>query len=164
MFTKNFTTGIRQARLQDKEAVMAFLKETKFFRPGEIDVAEEVFDDAISDDDPEAEYQSFVATETHKTIGWICFGPTPCTVGTFDVYWIAVDPQYQNKGVGTSLMRYAVNTIKNSGGRMIAIDTSSTSRYLPTRRFYEKLGFCPQPPLKDFYSVGDDKIIYIKNV
>jgi ribosomal protein S18 acetylase RimI-like enzyme len=163
VFTKSFTTGIHRAGQEDKEAVMAILKQTKFFRPEELKVAEEVFDDSISGD-PKNDYQSFVARQAHKTIGWVCFGPTPCTVGTFDIYWIAVNPEHQNTGVGTSLVQYAVTTIKNSNGRMIVVETSGTEHYLTTRRFYEKLGFCPQLCIKDFYAVGDDKIIYIKKV
>jgi len=163
MRTKSFTTGIHRAGQEDKEAVMAILKRTKFFRPEELKVAEEVFDDAISGG-PKNDYQSFVAREAHKTIGWVCFGPIPCTVGTFDIYWIAVDPEHQNTGVGTSLVQYAATSIKNSDGRMIVVETSGTEHYLTTQRFYEKLGFCPQLCIKDFYSVGDDKIIYIKKV
>jgi len=163
MCTKPFTTGIRRAGPEDKEAVMAILKATKFFRPKELKVAEEVFDDSISGG-PKADYQSFVAKEAHKTIGWVCFGPTPCTVGTFDIYWLAVYPEHQNGGAGTSLVRYATTIIKNLKGRMITVDTSGSQRYLSTRRFYENLGYCNETCIKDFYSVGDDKIIYIKRI
>lgn len=163
MITNHFTTGIRRACPEDKDVVMAILKQTKFFRPEELTIAEEVFDDSISGD-PEVGYQSFVARETYKTIGWVCFGPTPCTVGTFDIYWLAVDPENQNSGVGTSLMQYAATIIKNLGGRMITIDTSGSQRYLSTRQFYEKLGYCKEACLKDFYNVDDDKVIYIKRI
>jgi ribosomal protein S18 acetylase RimI-like enzyme len=163
MIIKPFTTGIRRSSSKDKEAVMAILKRTKFFRPQELKIAEEVFDDAISGG-PETDYQSFVAEEAHKTIGWVCFGPTPCTVGTFDIYWLAVDPEYQNGGVGTSLVQYATTIIKNLKGRMITVDTSGSQRYFSTRQFYEKLGYCEEACLKDFYSVGDDKIVYIRRL
>ena len=163
MRTKPFTTRIRRASPEDKEAVMTILKQIEFFRPEELKIAEEVFDDSISGG-PEVDYQSFVARESHKTIGWVCFGPTPCTVGTFDIYWLAVDPENQNNGVGTSLMQYATTIIKNLKGRMITVDTSGSQRYLSTRRFYEMLGHCKEACIKVFYSVGDDKIIYIKRI
>ena len=163
MRTKPFTTGIRRAGQADKDVVMAILKRTKFFRPEELKIAEEVFDDSISGD-LEVGYQSFVAREAHKTIGWVCFGPTPCTVGTFDIYWLAVDPENQNNGVGTSLVQYATAIIKNLKGRMITVDTSGSQRYFSTRQFYEKLGYYNEACIKDFYSVGDDKIIYIKRI
>jgi ribosomal protein S18 acetylase RimI-like enzyme len=154
---------IRRACRQDKASVMAILKQTEFFRPEELKVAEEVFDDAIADG-CDGDYQSFVATDGHKTIGWVCFGPTPCTAGTFDIYWVAVDRAEQNRGVGTSLVQYATALIKNRKGRMITVDTSGSDRYLPSRGFYEKLGYCKEACIKDFYSAGDDKIIYIKHL
>jgi len=161
--TKPFTTVIRRAGLEDKQAVMAIVKRTEFFRPEELKVAEEVFDAALSGG-AQADYQSFVAGQGHKTIGWVCFGPTPCTAGTFDIYWLAVEPENQNSGVGTSLVRHATTIIKNLKGRMITVDTSGSPRYLSTRRFYETLGYCQEACIKDFYSVGDDKIIYIKRI
>jgi ribosomal protein S18 acetylase RimI-like enzyme len=163
MHTKPFTTGIRRAGPEDKDVVMAILKRTKFFRPEELKIAEEVFDDSISGK-LEVDYQSFVAREANKTIGWVCFGPTPCTVGTFDIYWLAVDPEHQNSGVGTSLVQYAQAIIKKLNGRLITVDTSGSPRYLSTCRFYESLGYCKEACLKDFYNVDDDKILYIKRI
>jgi ribosomal protein S18 acetylase RimI-like enzyme len=163
MCNKPFAAVVYRAQPEDKASVMAILKKTKFFRPEELKVAEEVFDDALSGG-CEGDYQSFVARDGHKTIGWICFGPTPCTVGTFDIYWLVVSPESQNRGVGTSLVQYATTVIKNCKGRMIVVDTSGSQRYLSTRQFYEKLGYRKESCVEDFYSVGDDKIIYVKRV
>lgn len=163
MCNKPCITEIRRACPEDKVPVMTILKETKFFRPVELKIAEEVFDDALLCG-PDGDYQSFVAGEAHKIIGWICFGPTPCTVGTFDIYWLVVNPENQNRGIGTSLMQYATTHIKGCRGRMIVVDTAGSSRYFPTRRFYEKLGYRKKACIKDFYSDGDDKIIYVKRI
>ncbi len=156
-----FTTVIRRARPEDRASVMAILKATKFFRPGELKVAEEVFDASLSCGS-EGDYQSFVAGEGDNTIGWVCFGPTPCTVGTFDIYWVVVEPSNQNRGTGTLLMEHVTMLIKELKGRLIVVDTSGSPRYLSTRCFYEKLGYQAAAKLKDFYANGDDKIIYVK--
>jgi len=163
MCAESFTTEIRRAGPQDKQSVMTILKRTKFFRPQELDIAEEVFDDAISGR-MNCDYQSFVAVVADKTIGWVCFGPTPCTVGTFDIYWLAVAPENQKQGIGTSLVGYAIEAIKALHGRLITIDTSGSQRYLSTQRFYESLGFCKEACIKDFYAADDDKIIYIRRI
>lgn len=155
--------SIRPVKAKDKDAIMNMLVETKFFRPDEITVAEEVLDDSILCG-PDGEYRSFVAVEKNEVIGWVSFGPTACTIGTFDVYWIAVSPKVQNKGAGRKLMNYATEQIKKCGGRIIVVETSGLSRYLPTQRFYEKLGYSKDACLKDFYAPGDDKLIYILNL
>lgn len=137
------------------------LAKTNSFRPNELQIAKEVFDDSIANG-PKGHYQSFVAKERHTTIGWLCFGPTPCTLGTFDIYWLVVDPQNQNCGVGSFLMRFAENLIKKRKGRMIVVDTSSNARYLWARHFYENIGYRKAARLKNFYAPGDDKITYVK--
>ena len=154
---------IREAQAGDRPVIMSLLERTDFFRPDELVVAAEVFDDAIAKI-VGCDYQSFVAVSNGKPVGWICFGPVPCTIGTFDVYWIAVDPQHQNKGIGSQLMQYAVDAIKMYDGRLAVIETSSTERYASTQRFYEKTGFYKAAQIKDFYTPGDDKIIYIRKI
>ena len=46
--------------------------------------------------------------------------------------------------------------------RMIIAETSSQPKYDKARLFYERLGFMEAARIRDFYRVGDDKIIYIK--
>ena len=33
-------------------------------------------------------------------VGYACYGPIACTVASYDLYWIAVDPQFQRHGIG----------------------------------------------------------------
>jgi len=160
---KTVKIRVHRASLQDKTAVMLMLTETNFFRPIELKIAEEVFDDAIAKG-AKGDYQSFVAREGRKTIGWICFGQTPCTIGTFDIYWLVVEPQNQNRGIGSFLMQYATDLIGKRNGRMIVVETSGNPRYRMTRRFYEKIGYHKAARLKEFYADGDDKIIYVKRI
>ena len=161
--TNQTNITIRPIQSKDKPAIMTMLKETKFFRDGEITIAEEVLDDSIVCG-IEGEYRSYVSVENNKTTGWVCFGPTACTIGTFDVFWIVVDPNSQAKGIGTKLMDFATELIKRDNGRLIVVETSGMARYLSTQKFYEKLGYKKEAVLKDFYAPGDDKIIYIKQI
>jgi ribosomal protein S18 acetylase RimI-like enzyme len=154
---------IRPTHKSDKDAIITMLKETKFFRDGEIIIAEEVLDDSIVCGIA-GEYRSYSAVENGKTVGWICFGPTACTIGTFDIFWIAVSPDCQAKGVGTKLMDFATDLIKKDSGRLIVIETSGLAKYISTQKFYEKLGYKKEAVLKDFYAPGDDKIVYLKKI
>ena len=160
---KHNAITIRRAEAPDTPAVIEILERTRFFRPGEIIIARDLLDAALNDG-PQGEFQSFVAVEDGNVAGWICFGPTPCTLGTFDIYWVAVDPPAQRRGLGKAMTDYVTNIIKRLNGRMIAVDTSGTDRYTPTRRFYEKLGFTQAATIREFYAPGDDKVIYIKRV
>jgi GNAT superfamily N-acetyltransferase len=152
---------IRQTVPADRGAVRRMLDETGFFRPDEIIVAMEVFDDALKGG-PEGPYRSFTLDCEGAPAGWVCFGPTACTVGTFDVYWIAVSPRYQAKGFGTALLAHAEKLIKECGGRISVIETSGRKIYHPTRQFYLRKGYEEAARLKDFYASDDDKVVYTK--
>jgi ribosomal protein S18 acetylase RimI-like enzyme len=161
--TTDFTTEIIYSTQKDKHAIMAILKDTGFFRPDEVIIAEEVLDDALKNGTA-GHYQSFVSKHGDTVTGWLCYGPTPCTIGTFDIYWIAVGPQFQNKGIGKALINFAIEKIKTLGGRIAVIDTSGNSLYESTRHFYLKTGFIQEACIKDFYAPNDDMVIYIKRI
>ena len=46
--------------------------------------------------------------------------------------------------------------------RQVYIETSNREQYAPTRGFYLRCGYRQEALLKDFYAVGDDKVIYGK--
>ncbi|MDD3891005.1 MAG: GNAT family N-acetyltransferase, partial [Bacteroidales bacterium] len=95
-----------------------------------------------------------------KTLAYACFGEIPCTKGSYDFYWLVTHKNYQGKGIGKLLMAEVQQQVKNFGGRVIYIETSSKPQYEPTRRFYENYGCELEAVLKDFYDIGDDKCIY----
>lgn len=154
---------IRAADKIDREKVFAILEATEFFRPEELLIAQEVFDSSVNSNSKDG-YISYVAQIDNIVVGWICFGQTPCTCGTFDIYWIAVDPARQNQGIGRQLILAAEKKIKQLNGRLIAVDTSGTERYNPSRSFYEKNGYINSACLENFYNTGDSKVIYLKKV
>jgi len=152
---------IRWCRPEDRQIVLSFLSDTGFFRPDEIDIAREVLDSALAEG-PNGHYQSFVADVAGETVGWICYGPTPCTMGTYDIYWIGVSPAWQGKGIGRVLTAFAEQAIRDRGGRLFVVETSGRESYTPTRRFYEALGYEVAASIPDFYGPGDPRVIFIK--
>lgn len=153
---------IRPMRPVDKPAVMALIRETEMFNPAEIDVAEELIDRYLSVPG-QKDYQVIVAETPEKHVaGYLCYGPTDLTEGTFDLYWMAVSPDLQGKGYGKALMEWLEWEVKREKGRMIIIETSSVAKYKPTRRFYLAMGCREVARIPDFYKPGDDRVIYVK--
>jgi D-alanine-D-alanine ligase len=157
------TVEIKPATKKDRAAVLRFMEETKFFRPNEVVIAAEVYDDAIKQAG-QGDYNSYVARVDGKTVGWVCYGETPCTLGTYDIYWLAVDPNCQGLGIGRKLMAFAEAGIKAAGGRIAIIETSGSEKYVSTQAFYLKVGYKEAARVDDFYAPGDPKIIYTKLV
>ena len=95
-------------------------------------------------------------------LGYACYGATPLTVGTFDLYWIAVDPDWVGKGIGSQLIRVVENLVKKANGRLLVIETSSSPAYAKTRQFYLKNNYEMAQVIQDFYCEGEDRVTYLK--
>mgnify|MGYP001582602414 CR=1 FL=1 len=153
---------IRPMTGEDKPAIMHILRATPEFKPSEVVVAEEVLDSYLND--PSAGYFTLVAETDTVIAGYVCFGLTPLTEGTWDIYWIAVERELQGKGIGATLLTVAENKIKQLKGRLMLAETSSTPEYDKTRRFYQSQGYVVVAQIADFYVPGDDKIIFQKRL
>ena len=147
----------------DKPALMRILENSPEFKPYEVDVAEEVIDSHLADPAGSG-YNVLVAEVDMFVVGYICYGPTPCTDGTWDMYWEAVAPEKRGQGIGGALMAAAEKDIGQAGGRLIIIETSSTPLYENTRRFHKSGGYETIARIPDFYAPGDDKLILQKRL
>ena len=150
--------ALRSVRAADRAAVERITRSSGLFREDEIPVAIEVFEAAAAGD---PSYTGLAAEVDGRVAGWICWGPTPCTLGTWDLYWMAVDPSLQGTGVGTALIREMEHRLAGLA-RMIVVETAGRADYAGTRAFYESRGYRAVATIPDFYAPGDDQIAYVK--
>ena len=150
----------------DCAAVAALLEGTGFFRRDEIDVAVELIEEFLAKGPASGYHFMFADREDSPNCpaGYVCYGPTPCTIGSFDLYWIAVDKDCQGQGIGRALMGMAELNAVGMGGKRMYVETSGRELYAPTQAFYRGIGYAEAARLADFYDVGDDKVIYQKNI
>jgi ribosomal protein S18 acetylase RimI-like enzyme len=147
--------NLRGIKLSDKQHILEIVRETKAFVEEEVIVAAEVIDDYFKD--PEGSgYFFYVAEVDGQIAGYISYGPTPMTRGTWDMYWAAVDPNLHGQGIGSTLFKTAENDIRRRGGRMILIETSSNPHYVAARSLYLTLGYEHVSTIPDFYDPGDN--------
>lgn len=165
------TTFRSEPRASDAAAVRDIVASTGFFHDFEIDVAVELVEERLSKG-LASEYHFVLADDdAGRLVGYTCFGPVPCTVGSFDLYWIAVHESQRGRGLGVRLVQETERAIaagvpdasgRTVRGRRIYIETSGREKYTPTQRFYDKCGYRLEARLKDFYDDGDDKLVYSK--
>lgn len=155
--------NIRVMTPEDKPSIMQILRSTPEFKPPEVIIAEEVIDSYLGDP-CRSGYHILVAELDTSIAGYICFGPTPLTEGTWDIYWIAVAQNRQRQRIGRVLLDSAEKNIREAGGRLVIIETSSTPAYANTRQFYRRHGYEIIAHLLDFYALGDDKLILQKRL
>jgi ribosomal protein S18 acetylase RimI-like enzyme len=136
---------------------------TGAFHADEVEVALALFDHAhgasAAADDAPSDYEFVGAFEDERLVGYACFGPTPATDGTFDLYWLAVDPSAQGRGIGRALVRDVEAKLIGRGGRLLVVETSSRPDYESTRRFYARSGYTEAARVRDFYAPADDRIL-----
>ena len=152
-----------QAMAEDVDRVEKLVRITGFFHEEEVAVAKELVEETLHKGDAAGYYYVF-AEHYGRLVGYTCYGPIPCTKSAFDVYWIAVHPDYQGRGVGRQLIDLTEIKIKQLGGDRIYVDTSQSIQYASTRAFYERCGYLLESLLVDFYAPGDGKAIYCKKM
>ena len=155
---------IRPLILEDRARLLSMLVKTRVFNSEEIDVAMELIDIVLKDQN-QKDYHIFCTVgDQGQPVGYICYGPTPMTQGTFDLYWIVVDPDFQGKKIGSQLFDFLEKILRGRNGRMILADTSSTPQYGRAQRFYQQNGFQAIARVKDYYSPGNDRITFCRSL
>jgi acetoin utilization deacetylase AcuC-like enzyme/GNAT superfamily N-acetyltransferase len=148
---------------EDPGRIRHLVEITGFFSQEEIDVAEELAQERLAREAASG-YHFVMAEQYGRLVGYACYGQISCTVGSYDLYWIAVHPDIQGKGLGQRLLNETERRIRDAGGSRIYVDTSQRLQYASTRAFYENAGYRLDAVLTEFYAPGDNKVIYCKSL
>jgi len=163
------TLTVGSLDLTHRKHIEAIVRATGVFSDAEVAVALELFDETFGPDSQAptsgaADYEFVGAFLDGTLVGYACFGSTPSTDRTYDLYWIAVHPTAQRNGAGALLMNAVERLLTERRARLVAIETSSRDDYAPTRRFYHRRGYVEAARLHDFYAPGDDRVILTRRL
>jgi len=90
--------------------------------------------------------------------------PEPMTVGTWNALLLAVHPDQQGQGLGSALMAHVEALLAARGERVLLVETSGTDDFERTRAFYAHLGYEREALIREYYDVGDDKVVFRKTL
>lgn len=158
---------LRGARADDRAGLEAALRSDETFRPDEIAVALELIDESLAGD---PEYQLVVAVDGDAVLGYVCFGLTPMTRATYDLYWIVVAAAARGRGVARALVDDMEGQIRAQVGARgepvasVRVETSPADGHGAARAMYERLGYPIASELADFYAPGEGLITYYKQL
>lgn len=159
--------SIRPARPDDRAALEAVLRSDGQFRPDEVAVALELIDAAVAGTD---DYLVRLAEPAGDAggggaiAGYICYGPTPMTRATWDLYWIVTHTEARGRGVAGALVRHMEAEVRARSGTQVRVETSEQESYGAARAFYDRHGYPEASRLPDFYGPGDALITYYKRL
>ena len=106
----------------------------------------------------------FTATDQGTPISIGYCAPERMTDGTYNLYAIAVSKDQQGKGIGKQMMTYIENELRDSGHRILIVETSGLPAFELTREFYVKCHYIQQAVIPEFYEAGDDKVVFWKKL
>lgn len=134
------------------------------FEPGDVEVVKELWTEFTTQGETKSWYHFIAARRDGKVLGFACYGQRPLTQGAYDLYWIAVDKNHHRQGIGEILLGQAERQVRQRGGRLLIAETAGKRAFEPTRRFYLKTGYALEARIRDFYSPGDDLVIFTKRL
>lgn len=150
---------LRGLEAGDRDALAGVVASDDTFKAEEVAVALELIDAALAGS---ADYEVLVADDGGGACGYICFGRTPMTARTYDLYWIVVHARMRGRGAARALVEAMEAVLRGRGGAQVRVETSETEGYGAARALYLRLGYPEAARLVDFYGPGDALITYYK--
>ncbi len=149
---------------KDGSAINSITANSSVFNQEEVECVNELWEEYLAHGSERSGYYFLVEKDQDRVLGYACYGPRSLTSGTFDLFWIAVDPTARRRGVGRDLLGACEDAVRKLGGRLLVLETSGRPTYEPTRNFYVSSGYTLEAQIKDFYSIGDDLVIFTKHL
>lgn len=125
------------------------------------DMLDEMISDYFSNEDSNEYWFTY---DDGKPVAIAYCAPEKMTEGTWNLYLIAVHPDYQGLGRGTSMLHHIEQRLAGRGERVLLVETSGLESFDRTREFYRKCGYEKEAQIREFYQAGEDKIIFRKSL
>jgi len=147
----------------DSLAILEIAKGINLFDAGDVETIQELWSEFVTLGDNDSWYHFLAARQKNNLVGFACYGKRPLTLGTFDLYWIAVDNNHKREGIGEFLLKHVETQVNEKGGHLLIAETAGKAAFEPTRRFYLGCGYELESRVRDFYAIGDDLYIFTKH-
>ena len=100
---------------------------------------------------------AWVTDDDDGPVGVAYYAPERMTVGTWNLYLIAVRPSLQGQGRQGPAAPRRADVDERTGRRLLLVETSGLASFEPTRAFYRRdVRFGGETRIRDFYRAGDD--------
>ncbi|MEM6454887.1 MAG: N-acetyltransferase [Acidobacteriota bacterium] len=157
---------IRDARLDDIDAIQTLAVEAEMFTPDEAGFLGAQLR-ALHAGDPSGGRWLVVEDASAALIGSVYYAPEPFSDRMWNLYFIAVAPGQQRTGLGRRLMAHVEEALRAQGeetARTLIVETSSTPKYERARAFYRAIGYDEEARIRQFYGPEDDKVVFWKSL
>jgi ribosomal protein S18 acetylase RimI-like enzyme len=150
---------IRKITPDDTKAVMALSQVSGLFNAEGIEQIRERLTGYVDGSD-----ELWFGAFDNDLMGVVYCIPEPMTDGTWNILMLIVHPDSHGQGHGRALMGHIEETLMAQGARLVIVETSSADGLERARAFYPKCGYVEEARIRNFYTAGDDKIIFSKGL
>jgi ribosomal protein S18 acetylase RimI-like enzyme len=154
---------IRATEASDIPDILSLAVSSGLFPPEGTDELARIVSDSLSGE-LGPDHLWFMDFAKDEAVGVAYCAPERLTEGTWNLYMLAIHPDVQRQGRGTALVRQVERELASRGARILLIETSGLGTYDRTRAFYRALGYDEEARIRDFYSQGDDKVVFRKGL
>jgi ribosomal protein S18 acetylase RimI-like enzyme len=135
---------------------------TDAFGDEEIEVIGALWEEYLILGAEDSGYNFLVDRDGDTIRGFVCYGPRDLAEGVCDLYYLVVDPDYRRQGIGRRLLTAGEREAQMVGARMMIGETSGRVEREPIRELCRAAGYQTEATIKDFYSAGDDLLVFVK--
>lgn len=151
---------IRPATPEDRSALIALGEATGLFQPHELEVLDAMLSEYFANG--QGEGHRWIADDEGGVVAAAYYAPEIMGDGVWNLYFIGVHPDRQGQGRGTALLSHVEQALRAEGARMLLVETSGVEGFALTRSFYARNGYEEEARIRDYYTAGDDKIVFRK--
>jgi ribosomal protein S18 acetylase RimI-like enzyme len=145
-------------RPDDADGIVKLVVAAEMFSPDETDVVRALLDRFDEGD------ACLVDEQDEQLVGVAYYRPKEPADRVWDLTMIAVAPELQGAGRGSALLDRVEDDLRDRGQRLLVVDTSGTAQYDRTRDFYVRCGYTTAARVPDYWSDGDDLVVFVKRL
>ncbi len=155
---------IRSIKPADRAEIYELMQQDTKFSSGEIQATLNRIDVHLFDTYQKLYIVIKAANDKNDLLGYAVYGADPNAADTYNIYNLVKSPLIGNNEILSQLLVYIEDEVKRKRGRIIISEISSNIYNEYYRRIYRRQNFKLSTKIKDFYSLGEDKLILFKNL
>lgn len=153
---------IRPATLSDKNGMIKLFSVLNLFNTDELRLMSDLVDSYFDETLGEGHY--WIVSDDDGITSAAYYAPESFGQNVYNLYFIGVLPNGQGQGIGSSMLKYVENHLKELKQRLLLVETSGLASFEKTRGFYLKNNYEKEATIREYYKEGDDKIIFRKKL
>jgi ribosomal protein S18 acetylase RimI-like enzyme len=151
---------IRHTKATDTEAIMRIVAESGQFDDEAQGYVRETLKNHLSVENDEI----WLTADDGEPVGVAYCAPEPVASGAWNLQMLWTRGDSNRAGHGGAMVKYLETELRSRSARLLIVETSGLADFAPARAFYEKYGFIHEATVRNFFAVGDDKLVFTKPI